>query len=122
MLHISRGEKNYKEVSRSLLVSILNLSQDYQLIFFLSLDDQSQHALLHDLASSRVVIVTQEGKLVSFEELQFMDLNIVRAAIDDFADSNKLVQGGFGTVYKVMPSFSNCFELNLSLLLGHSHI
>lgn len=31
-----------------------------------------------------------------------MDLAAIRVATDDFSDSNKLGQGGFGTVYKVM--------------------
>ncbi|KAF3451657.1 hypothetical protein FNV43_RR07753 [Rhamnella rubrinervis] len=58
-----------------------------------SKDDKSQHAILQDLASSTVVTITQEGKLVSSEELQFMDLNTLRLATDNFADSNKLGQG-----------------------------
>ena len=53
------------------------------------------------MASSTVVTITQEGKLVCSEELQFMDINTLRLATDNFADSNKLGQGGFGTVYKV---------------------
>ena len=44
------------------------------------------------------------------EELPFVDLTTIRAATDDFADSNKLGQGGFGTVYKVLQSVFCCFN------------
>ncbi|XP_059439823.1 cysteine-rich receptor-like protein kinase 25 [Corylus avellana] len=46
------------------------------------------------------VAITQDGELVSAEELSFMDLSTIVAATDNFSDSNKLGQGGFGTVYK----------------------
>ena len=36
------------------------------------------------------------------EELPFVDVATIKIATDDFSDSNKLGQGGFGTVYKVM--------------------
>lgn len=45
--------------------------------------------------------ITQEGTLVTSEELPFMDLSTIKAATDNFAESNKLGQGGFGIVYKV---------------------
>ncbi|XP_061996881.1 G-type lectin S-receptor-like serine/threonine-protein kinase B120 [Rosa rugosa] len=38
--------------------------------------------------------------MVSSEELPFIDLATVRKATDNFSDSNKLGQGGFGAVYK----------------------
>ncbi|KAF5474710.1 hypothetical protein F2P56_006587 [Juglans regia] len=64
-------------------------------------DDKSQNAeLLHELASPTGVAITQEGELVSSEDLHFMSLSIIMAATDDFSESNKLGQGGFGTVYK----------------------
>ncbi|KAG6695153.1 hypothetical protein I3842_09G082500 [Carya illinoinensis] len=63
-------------------------------------DDKSQKALLHELASPTGVAITQEGELVSSEDLHFMGLSTIMAATDDFAESNKLGQGGFGTVYK----------------------
>lgn len=35
------------------------------------------------------------------ESLQY-DFSIIRAATDDFSEANKLGQGGFGVVYKVI--------------------
>ncbi|XP_059439419.1 cysteine-rich receptor-like protein kinase 15 [Corylus avellana] len=50
------------------------------------------------------VAITQNGELVSAEELSFMDLLTIVAATDNFSESNKLGKGGFGTVYKgVLP-------------------
>ncbi|XP_050288729.1 cysteine-rich receptor-like protein kinase 10 isoform X1 [Quercus robur] len=63
-------------------------------------EERSQHALLHELASPTAVAVTREGELVISEELPFIDLATIRSATDEFSDSNKLGQGGFGTVYK----------------------
>ncbi|PON85322.1 Cysteine rich receptor like kinase [Trema orientale] len=63
-------------------------------------DDRSEHALLQELARPVAVTITQEGNLVTSEELPFFDLTTIRAATGDFADSNMLGQGGFGTVYK----------------------
>ncbi|KAF8030171.1 hypothetical protein BT93_E2567 [Corymbia citriodora subsp. variegata] len=62
--------------------------------------DRSPHALLHDLVNPVSVEMTEEGNIVSSEELPFMDLATIKAATDDFSSSNKLGQGGFGTVYK----------------------
>ncbi|KAI5323028.1 hypothetical protein L3X38_032100 [Prunus dulcis] len=64
------------------------------------LKENSQHVLLHDLASPTSVTITEDRQLTSSEELAFMDLAAIRVATDDFSDSNKLGQGGFGTVYK----------------------
>ncbi|KAL5775379.1 hypothetical protein ACOSP7_012936 [Xanthoceras sorbifolium] len=67
-------------------------------------EERSELALLHNLARPTAVTLTQEGDLVSSQELPFMDLAIIRAATEDFSDSNKLGRGGFGTVYKgVLP-------------------
>ncbi|XP_059432497.1 cysteine-rich receptor-like protein kinase 25 [Corylus avellana] len=63
-------------------------------------DEKSQKTLLHELTSHTGVAITQDGELVSAEELSFMDLSTIVAATDNFSDSNKLGQGGFGTVYK----------------------
>ncbi|CAL2265328.1 unnamed protein product [Prunus armeniaca] len=64
------------------------------------LKENSQHVLLHDLARPTSVTITEDRQLTSSEELAFMDLAAIRVATDDFSDSNKLGQGGFGTVYK----------------------
>uniref|UniRef100_A0A2N9ITZ5 Protein kinase domain-containing protein n=1 Tax=Fagus sylvatica TaxID=28930 RepID=A0A2N9ITZ5_FAGSY len=64
-------------------------------------DEISQNALLHELAIRPTgVEITQDGELVGPENLHFMNLSTIRTATDDFSDSNKLGQGGFGTVYK----------------------
>lgn len=40
-------------------------------------------------------------ELMSVESLEF-DLNSIRVATENFSDANKLGQGGFGAVYKVV--------------------
>ncbi|KAF3954336.1 hypothetical protein CMV_020305 [Castanea mollissima] len=67
-----------------------------------------QNALLHELAGPTGVEITEDGELVpGSEDLHFMNLSTIRAATDDFTDSNKLGQGGFGPVYKgVLPNES----------------
>ena len=64
--------------------------------------EKSENALLHELARPTGVEITEDGELVpGSEDLHFMNLLTIRAATDDFSDSNKLGKGGFGTVYKV---------------------
>ncbi|PQQ02160.1 cysteine-rich receptor-like protein kinase 15 isoform X1 [Prunus yedoensis var. nudiflora] len=63
-------------------------------------EEKSEQVLLHDLASPTGVTITEEGKFVSSEKLAFIDLATIKIATNDFSDSNKLGQGGFGTVYK----------------------
>ncbi|KAL5578969.1 hypothetical protein UlMin_011411, partial [Ulmus minor] len=77
--------------------------------------DISENALLDELASPRTVTVTQDGTLVTSDEFPFMDLASIRVATNDFADSNKLGQGGFGVVYKgVLPDHKEVAVKRLS--------
>ena len=55
------------------------------------------------MATPTTVAMIQEGSLLGPQELPFMDLATVKAATDNFLYSNKLGQGGFGTVFKVTP-------------------
>lgn len=68
-------------------------------------EKRSPSAPFPDFAAPVGVSITPEGDLVSSDELPFMDLTVVRAATDDFSSANKLGQGGFGTVYKVILLF-----------------
>ncbi|KAK4753257.1 hypothetical protein SAY87_022055 [Trapa incisa] len=64
----------------------------------------AQSELFHGFAAPMEVRMTEEGDLVSSDELPFMDLALVMAATDNFSTANKLGQGGFGAVYKgVLP-------------------
>ena len=73
--------------------------------------------LLQELASPRGVAITQEGELVSSEELLFLNLATIKAATDDFSETNKLGQGGFGAVYKVI-HFSEIFFWSKNFVTG----
>lgn len=48
---------------------------------------------------------SDDDAIKRLESLQF-DLLTLRAATEDFCDANKLGQGGFGAVYKVIVNFS----------------
>ncbi|KAL7213383.1 hypothetical protein ACSBR2_015993 [Camellia fascicularis] len=63
-------------------------------------EGKSQSALLRELANPPSVDINQEGEFVSSQDLPFMELATVKAATRNFSDTNKLGQGGFGTVYK----------------------
>ncbi|KAL3740644.1 hypothetical protein ACJRO7_021852 [Eucalyptus globulus] len=79
--------------------------------------ERSLRALLNDLTNPVGVEITEEGNLVSSEELPFMDLVTLKAATDDFSSSKKLGQVGFGTVYK---EFKN--EVILIAKLQHRNL
>ncbi|TKY71217.1 Cysteine-rich receptor protein kinase 25 [Spatholobus suberectus] len=67
-------------------------------------EEISERSLLQELSTAKNVAVTQEGDLISSDEVLFMTLDAIKAATDDFSDTNKLGQGGFGAVYKgVLP-------------------
>ncbi|GMP75289.1 hypothetical protein CsSME_00032438 [Camellia sinensis var. sinensis] len=74
-------------------------------------EERSQSALLHELANPPSVAINQEGEFVSSQELPFMELATIMAATDNFSDSNKLGQGGFGTVYKAWRLWNEGKEL-----------
>ena len=57
-------------------------------------------------------MITQEGELVSSQELPFLELATIEAATDNFSDSNKLGHGGFGSVYKVINTLFLLFNVN----------
>ena len=70
---------------------------------FLADEVKSQSALLHCLPTPRVVTTTsKDDELVNTEELPLINLATISAATDHFSISNKLGQGGFGSVYKVI--------------------
>lgn len=77
---------------------------------------------MHELASPTGVAITQDGGLVNSEELLFMDLSLIMAATDDFSDSNKLGKGGFGSVYKVIPTSAFMWSNNCLIVLKLSLI
>ncbi|XP_054787857.1 cysteine-rich receptor-like protein kinase 10 [Prosopis cineraria] len=55
---------------------------------------------LQQLVSPLSTTNTHDGESISSEELLFMSFGTIKVATDDFSDSNKLGQGGFGAVYK----------------------
>ncbi|KAF7811125.1 cysteine-rich receptor-like protein kinase 15 [Senna tora] len=67
-------------------------------------EEKTEQMLLHQLATPRSVTITQDGELISSEELVFISLAAIKEATGNFSDTNKLGQGGFGAVYKgVLP-------------------
>lgn len=77
---------------------------------------RSESAFLHHLASpSGSIITSSVDQLLSSKELRVIDLATIRAATNEFSDVNKLGQGGFGTVFKVLPfSLIHCGSIDAS--------
>lgn len=48
-------------------------------------------------------------------ELPFFNLSVILRATDSFSENNKLGEGGFGSVYRVMYQ-PKCIDFNLVLL------
>ena len=55
---------------------------------------------------------TGNQKQIKLDELPLFDFRKVEIATNNFDTANKLGQGGFGPVYKVIYSFSVCFLRN----------
>lgn len=62
--------------------------------------------MLQDNVAPISHVIKEATSIFTIQDLPFMEFSIVEAATDNFSDSNKLGQGGFGTVYKVLKS---CF-------------
>lgn len=57
-----------------------------------------------------------EGETRTLESLQFQ-FSTIRVATDNFSDANKLGEGGFGSVYKVIKH--NHMRENINVLLSN---
>lgn len=63
----------------------------------------NERTLLQELSTtSENLAVAQGGGLISSHERLFMTLAAIRVATGDFSHTNKLGEGGFGAVYKVI--------------------
>lgn len=62
----------------------------------------SQIILLQNFGRSTAAYSSHEVDFANSEDLPFFNLEIIMAATDGFSDLNKIGQGGFGTVYKVI--------------------
>ncbi|KAK6932372.1 Gnk2-homologous domain [Dillenia turbinata] len=64
----------------------------------------SQNAPLDDSTVPIGITLTQQSDVLATREMPIMDLASIKVATDNFSDSKKLGQGGFGTVYEgVLP-------------------
>ncbi|KAI3456406.1 hypothetical protein Pfo_013069 [Paulownia fortunei] len=68
-------------------------------------EENSQSPVLQDdVAPITHALIKEESSILTTQDLPFMKFSIIKAATDNFSDSYKLGQGGFGTVYKgVLP-------------------
>lgn len=62
-----------------------------------------------------LLIDRREDEIANVESLQF-DFDTIRIATDGFSDANQLGRGGFGAVYKVIPSFNNNLNIRLCIV------
>lgn len=71
---------------------------------FLIIDEEnSQGPVLDDNdAFITNVVIKEETDILTTQDLPFMEFSVIKAATDNFSDSHKLGQGGFGSVYKVL--------------------
>lgn len=78
-------------------------------VFQLSVSINANSAILFD-SGRPVEDVIYQGQFREDDEegidVPFFDLGSILAATDNFSEANKLGQGGFGSVYKVMIHFS----------------
>uniref|UniRef100_A0A2C9U7Y4 non-specific serine/threonine protein kinase n=2 Tax=Manihot esculenta TaxID=3983 RepID=A0A2C9U7Y4_MANES len=79
---------------------ILSRNCDMRFEMYTFYNASSSNLLPNPTSQVQELTTTQKGELVSCEELPFMDLDTIITATDNFSDSNKLGQGGFGSVYK----------------------
>ncbi|KAK6917361.1 Gnk2-homologous domain [Dillenia turbinata] len=64
----------------------------------------SQNVFLNESPLHATIALTPQCDVLATKEMPFMDLATIKVATDNFSDSNKLGQGGFGSVYKgVLP-------------------
>lgn len=66
----------------------------------------------YPVKSSSSPIQVLVGDQVNTPDLPVFSFNSVASATGDFAEENKLGQGGFGTVYKVKQLNANFLETN----------
>ncbi|KAF9611275.1 hypothetical protein IFM89_028699 [Coptis chinensis] len=66
-------------------------------------EEKNEHALLDDSVVPSILLSrrTRDDKQTPTQDyMNLMDFSIIQVATNNFSDSNKLGQGGFGTVYK----------------------
>lgn len=67
----------------------------------------------YSVNSSSSLIKVLVGDQIDTPDLPIFSFNSVASATGDFAEENKLGQGGFGTVYKVNQLNMNLLETNV---------
>lgn len=64
---------------------------------------------------SYIYIAADDNDIISSESLQ-IDVKTIEAATDQFSETNKIGQGGFGVVYKVYLSSEYIYDCYIFLL------